>query len=269
MLSRRTIPISTIQTPAPYLGGKRNLAKRLTALIDATPHRTYVEPFVGMGGIFLRRPRRAPAEVINDISGDVINFFRVAQRHPDALITDIAGRLSSRDEFERLRRVDPTTLTDIERAGRFLYLQRLTFGGKIKSRVFGVDKIGSSRFDPRKVIRNLELLRDRLAGVTIERLGYASVIERYDDPRTLFYLDPPYWDCEDDYGAGVFERADFKRLADQLAGIRGRFILSINATDGARVVFSRFHIEDVETTYTVGAGAAKRVGELIVSNFGG
>ncbi|QXT37798.1 DNA adenine methylase [Sphingomonas sanguinis] len=261
--------MSTIQTPAPYLGGKRNLSRRLTALIDATPHRSYIEPFVGMGGIFLKRSSRAPVEVINDISGDVINFFRVAQRHPDALAADIGSRLSSRDEFERLRRVDPETLTDIERAGRFLYLQRLTFGGKIRSRVFGVDKAGSSRFDPRKVLPNLERLHERLAGVTIERLGFASVIERYDDPRALFYLDPPYWDCEDDYGPGVFERADFERLADQLANIRGRFILSINATDGARAVFSRFHVDDVETTYTVGAQGAKRVGELIVSNFGG
>ncbi|KQO51420.1 DNA methyltransferase [Sphingomonas sp. Leaf257] len=258
--------MSSISTPAPYLGGKRNLAKRLTALIGATPHRIYVEPFVGMGGIFLRRSRPAPVEVINDISGDVINFFRVAQRHPDALAQDLRGRLSSREEFERLRRVDPTTLTDIERAGRFLYLQRLTFGGKIRTRTFGVDKTGSSRFDPRKVIPNLERLGSRLAGVTIERLGYAAVIERYDDPRALFYLDPPYWDCEDDYGTGVFERADFERLADQLATIRGRFILSINATDGARAVFSRFDIEDVETTYTVGSGSGKRVRELIISN---
>lgn len=249
------------------MGGKRNLAKRLTALIGATPHRSYIEPFVGMGGVFLRRPAPAPVEVINDISNDVVTFFRVAQRHPDALAAQLSGMLCCRDEFDRMRRIDPTTLTDIERAARFLYLQRLSFGGKVRSRVFGVSKTNPARFDPRKVMPNLERLTARLAGVTIERLGYADVIARYDDPRALFYLDPPYWDCEDDYGVDVFERADFERLADQLAGIRGRFILSINATDGARAVFSRFQIEDVETTYTVSAGAAQRVGELIITNF--
>ncbi len=218
-----------------------------------------------MGGVFLRRLRAAPAEVINDISGDVVTFFRVAQRHPDALDDAVRQQLASRDDFDRLKRVDPTTLTDIERAARFLYLQRLTFGGKVIGRTFGVKREAASRYDHRQLRPFLRRLHDRLAGVTIERLGYASVIERYDDPRTLFYLDPPYWDCEDDYGAGVFERADFERLADQLAGIRGRFILSINATDGARTVFSRFQIEEVETTYTVSAGGGKRVTELIIT----
>ncbi|WP_369386070.1 DNA adenine methylase [Sphingomonas parapaucimobilis] len=258
-----------MNTPAPYLGGKRNLAKRITAMIDATPHRSYVEPFVGMGGIFLRRARPAKAEVINDISGDVVTFFRVAQRHPDALDDTVRQQLASREDFDRLKLVDPTTLTDIERAARFLYLQRLAFGGKVVGRNFGVKREAASRYDHRQLRPFLRKLHDRLAGVTIERLGYASVIERYDDPRTLFYLDPPYWDCEGDYGPGVFERADFERLADRLAGIRGRFILSINATDGARAVFSRFHIEDVDTTYTVSSQATKRVGELIVSNFRG
>lgn len=53
---------------APYIGGKRALAKDLVALIDATPHVLYAEPFVGMGGVFFRRRRRPRKEVINDIS---------------------------------------------------------------------------------------------------------------------------------------------------------------------------------------------------------
>jgi DNA adenine methylase len=82
----------------------------------------------------------------------------------------------------------------------------------------------------------------------------------------LFYLDPPYWGCETDYGQDVFGRADFGELADQLAGIKGRFVLSINDTPGARATFARFHVATAETTYTLGAGAAQRADELIVSN---
>jgi alpha-D-xyloside xylohydrolase len=63
--------VRPVNPPAPYLGGKRNLARRIVALLRDIPHRTYVEPFVGMGGIFLRRDRRPAAEVINDLSGDV------------------------------------------------------------------------------------------------------------------------------------------------------------------------------------------------------
>jgi DNA adenine methylase len=109
-------------------------------------------------------------------------------------------------------------------------------------------------------------LHERLAGVVIEQLPYADVIRRYDGPGTLFYLDPPYWGNEGDYG-DVFTRDDFTALAEQLAGIAGRFILSINDTPGAREVFGGFAFDEVETTYTLATvhGAGKKAGELIVT----
>jgi DNA adenine methylase len=63
--------ITPVRPIAGYVGGKRGLAKRLVALIEEIPHETYAEPFVGMGGVFLRRLTRPPAEVINDWSLDV------------------------------------------------------------------------------------------------------------------------------------------------------------------------------------------------------
>ena len=260
--------VSPVTPVAPYLGGKRNLSRRLCDLIATIPHRAYVEPFVGMGGVFLRRGARPPVEVINDVSADVTTMFRVARRHYEPLVDELAHALSSRDEFERLRRVDPTTLTDIERAARFLILQRLSFGGKVSGRTFGVDRRSPGRLRLANLRADLRRLRDRLERVTIERLPYADVIRRYDAADTLFYLDPPYWGCEADYGEGVFARDDFQRLADQLAAIEGKFVLSINDTPGAREVFGRFAIEGVETTYTlctVTSGGGKRAGELIVT----
>lgn len=120
--------VTPTRTPAGYIGGKRNLAARITALIEQIPHQTYAEVFVGMGGIFLRRRQAAPAEVINDFSGDVANLFRILQRHYVAFMDMLRFQLGSRREFERLQASDPATLTDLERAARFLYLQRLAFG---------------------------------------------------------------------------------------------------------------------------------------------
>ncbi|KTF69770.1 DNA adenine methylase [Sphingomonas sp. HT-1] len=249
---------------APYIGGKRNLAARLVALIATIPHRTYVEPFVGMGGVFLRRPFRAQAEVINDISTDVANLFRILQRHYVPLMDMLRWQLTSRAEFERLVAASPDSMTDLERAARFLYLQRTAFGGKVNGRNFGVSRSTAAGFDVNKLEPALAEIHDRLSCVTIERLPYANVIRRYDSPETLFYLDPPYWGCERDYGDGVFSRADFEQLAEQLAGIAGGFVLSINATPGAREVFGRFDVEDVGTTWTIGAKAPAKVTELIV-----
>ena len=261
--------VTPVNPVAPYLGGKRNLARRLCALIATIPHRTYVEPFVGMGGVFLRRGARPPVEVINDLSTDVTTLFRVARKHHEPLVEELSWLLSSRDEFERQRRVDPSTLTDIERAARFLLLQRLSFGGKVTGRTFGVDHRSPGRLNLPRLRGDLRMLRQRLERVTIERLPYADVIRRYDSPETLFYLDPPYWGCEEDYGEGTFARADFERLADQLATIAGRFVLSINDTPGAREVFRRFEIDGVETTYTLGAahGGGKRAAELVVQGY--
>ena len=252
---------------APYIGGKRNLAKRIIPLLAAMPHQTYVEPFVGMGGIFLRRPWRSAAEVINDISTDVTNLFRILQRHFQHFMDMLKWQITSRAEFERLVAAAPETLTDLERAARFLYLQRVAFGGKVTGRNFGVSVGLPARFDITRLASLLEDVHERLAGVVVERLPYAELIARYDRADTLFYLDPPYWGCEDDYGRQLFERADFARLAKQLAGIRGRFLLSLNDAPEVRRTFARFHLMPVPTTYTICSevGAHGRVGELLIS----
>lgn len=251
---------------APWIGGKRNLAKRLTTLIDGMEGvQLYAEPFVGMGGIFLRRRNRPKAEAINDLNRDVANLFRIVQRHYQPFVEMIRWKLATRADFERLVRTDPETLTDLERAARFLYLARLAFGGRAVNPTFGVSSDRPARFDVTKVVPLLEDVHARLASVTVECLPYAEFIRRYDRPGALFYLDPPYWASEDDYGAGLFERADFERLADQLACIQGRFVLSINDTAETREIFGRFALETVETSYTVAKGKAMRAGELIVT----
>ena len=261
--SQNVTPINPV---APYIGGKRNLARTIVGRIAAIEHRTYVEPFVGMGGVFLRRPERARSEVINDINRDLVTFYRVLQNHYVAFLEHVKFDITSRAAFERLTATDPDTLTDIQRAARFLYLQRTAFGGKPSGRNFGVAPDRPGRFDVTKLGAMLEDLHERMAGVVIECLPYGELIRRYDRPTTLFYLDPPYWGCEAYYGKGRFEREDFKRLAEQLKGIRGNFLLSLNDLPQTRETFRDFHVQAVRTTYTVAKGGGKRVGEIIVSN---
>lgn len=261
--------VSPVRPAAGYQGGKKNLARRICAIIDRTPHDGYAEPFVGMGGIFLRRSTRPKAETINDISGDVATFFRVLQEHYPYFVDMLRWRVASRAEFARLLALPADRLTDLQRAARFLYLQRLAFGGKVDGRTFGVDTRQGARFNIAKLEPVLADIHERLAGVTIEQLPFDRFIARYDRPGMLFYLDPPYFGCEDDYGADVFDRADFARLAEQLRGARGRFLLSINDHPEVRRIFAGFEMAEVETTYTIATahGAGKKVGELIISNF--
>lgn len=256
--------VKPVRPVAPYIGGKRSLAKRLVERIDAIPHDLYAEPFVGMGGVFFRRGRRPRKEVINDISTDVVNLFRLLQRHYQQLLDVLKWQICSRAEFERLVALDASRLTDLERAARFLYLQRTGFGGKVWKPSFGVTRTNPARWDLTKLVPMLEDAHERLCGVDIERMPYGKLITTYDTPGTLFYLDPPYFGCERDYGPGVFSRDDFTVLRCLLEGIEGRFILSINDHPAIRDIFAGFTMEVVELNYRISGGVTPAK-ELIIS----
>ncbi len=262
----RPRPVEPVRPVAPYIGGKRGLAKRIVGIIERIPHKTYAEPFVGMGGVFFRRRLRPRAEVINDINRDIATLFRILQRHYPQFLDTIRYQITSRAEFERLVKTDPDTLTDLERAARFLYLQRTAFGGKVSGKNFGVSPDRPARFNLTQLEPMLEAAHERLAGVVIECLPWQTFIRRYDRPDTLFYCDPPYWGCETDYGRGVFAREDFATLAETLRSIRGRFVLSINDVPEIRNLFAWAHIVEVQTTYTISKERSKRAGELIITS---
>ncbi len=251
---------------APWIGGKRNLAARLAERIAAIPHRTYAEPFVGMGGVFFRRRERARNEVINDLSGEVVNLFRVVKHHPEAYLEALRLQLFSRREFERLLKTDPATLTDVQRAARFYWLQRSNFSGRPGNRSFPAATHHNKSISPNVLLKHVGAAHARLAKVTVENLPYDEFMRRYDKPSTLFYLDPPYWGIETLYGQGLFVRADFTRLAELLAGLKGAFMISLNDRAELRRIFQEFTIETVETIYAAQQrGRNRKVKELLIT----
>jgi DNA adenine methylase len=262
--------VSPVSTATGWIGGKRQLAKRLCPLIEAEPHRVYAEPFVGMGGVFFRRRRAARVEAINDRDRDVATFFRILQRHYQAFMDMLKWQLTSRAEFERLAGTDPERLTDLERAARFLYLQKLSFAAKVAGRTFGIDTHGPARFDTTKLGPILESVHERLSGVTIECLDWRDFLGRWDRPETLFYVDPPYYGTEGYYRA-PFPRADHEALAGLLRGLKGRFILTMNDCPATREIYGGLgRLESAELTYCAGGGGkAKGAREIIVTSCGG
>ena len=252
---------------APYIGGKRNLAKRLCQIIDTHDHKVYAEPFVGMGGVFLRRKARPKAEFINDAGREVYNLFRIIQEHYVAFLDVLRFQITTQANFERLRDVDPSSLTDLQRAARFLYVQRTAFGGRVRSPVFGLSPDRPARFNLTTLEPDIEALHERLAGVTVTCLDFEAFLRRVDRPGTLFYLDPPYWGCERDYGDGVFAREDFERLAAVLKTLKGSFLLSLNDRPEVRELFAWAEMRPVSLKYTITSAGATDAAELLISNF--
>jgi len=260
--------VKQVKPIAPYIGGKLKLAKRLGFLIEQIPHATYAEPFIGMGGVFFRRTQRPKCEVINDRNGEITNLFRILQRHYQPFVDMLKFQICSRAEFDRLKAIDPSTLTDLERAARFLYLQRASFGGKARHRSFGTTITRDCRFNMTKIKPMLEAVHKRLARVTIENLDWADFINRYDRSQTLFYLDPPYFGNENDYGKNLFSRDQFAHLAQRLSSIKGHFILSINDKPQIRELFSSFQIQEATCTYSINRDNKSFITkELIISNY--
>ncbi len=139
--------VNPIRPVAPYLGGKRNLAKTLIRRIEQIEHTTYVEPFAGMGGVFLKRRFAAKCEAFNDWGREIANFFRILQAHYIPFMDRMRFKITSRHAFDRLAKTPPESLTDLQRAARF------------------------------NITRLLDDLHDRLSGVVIECLPYGDAIK--------------------------------------------------------------------------------------------
>lgn len=244
----------------PWIGGKRRLADHLIPRFPR--HQCYVEVFAGGAALYFLRPP-AQVEVINDINGELVNLYRVVQNHLEEFVRQFKWALSSRQVFRWLQGTSPETLTDIQRAARFYYLQHNCFGAKLEGQTFGTATTTPPGLNLLRLEETLSAAHLRLSNTYIEHLDWKACIERYDRPHTLFYLDPPYWETE---GYGVaFPFIEYEEMARALRTIKGRAIVSLNDHPAIRAAFSGFHIETVDIKYTVAGGdrAAARK-ELII-----
>ena len=224
--------VSGVTRPAlRYFGGKWLLADWIIARLP--DHHCYVEPFCGGASVLLRKPP-STVEILNDVSGRVVNFFRVLREEPAELIRQLDLTPMALDEYRECRRNqagDP-----VERARRFFVESWQALAG-----ANGDGRCQGWRRTPdRDVARtlkgavdNLHQVAERLRGVAIDNLDWREVLKRYDSPETLFYVDPPYLPStrnrtcpSDGYGANDLAEDEHPELLDALAGVAGAVVLS-------------------------------------------
>lgn len=256
--------MTRLKSPLAWLGGKSRLADQIIERIPI--HTGYCEVFSGAAWVLFRKPE-SKVEILNDINRELVTLYRCVKHHLPALVEQFKWMLLAREEFDRFMQTPADTLTDIQRAARFYYLSKCAFGARVSRPTFGTCATGAPRLNLLRMEEDLSEAHLRLSRVTIECKPYQDVIARYDRPTTFFYIDPPYWDCEDDYGKNLFSKADFTTLAVQLAGIKGKFILSLNDRPQVREIFGSFNIETVKTRYSVNKGSKDQVGEVLINNY--
>lgn len=250
-----------------YMGGKSLLANTIIPKMPA--HSCYVEVFAGATWLLFKKDEEfSRVEIINDINRDLITLYRVVKHHLEEFIRYFRWILVSRDEFCRFRKQEAETLTDIQRAVRFYYLMKLGYAAKVTDPSFSIATTSRPRLNLLRIEEELSMVHLRLARVYIENRPYEEVLLRFDKPDTFFYIDPPYYGCEDYYGPGIFSREDFERLRDILLDVKGRFMMSINNVDHIQQLFGGFHVEKVKTSYSAAGGhRKKRVEELLIMNY--
>jgi DNA adenine methylase len=248
--------------PLSYIGGKRALANRIIALFPK--HTTYVEAFAG-GAQVLFHKEPSQVEVLNDLDQEIVNFFRVCQQHYEELVRYLSHMVVSRKWHELLKATDPKTLTDIQRAARLQYLLKNSYASLVLKLDYKCHVVQPPGFNPERIPQLIEETHKRLARVQIECLPYEEVLAHYDRPATLFYLDPPYY-ARKLYRYNL-EREDFVKMAELLAGIKGKFVLSLNDLPEVRSLFKRFKMHTVDLHYTAHQIAGRRHSELLIRNF--
>lgn len=228
-----------MRAPFPYYGAKGRLAPLIAGLLGA--HRSYVEPFAGSAAVLFAK-QAAPHEVLNDRHDDVVAFFRVLRDRPDELAR--ACRLTPYSRAEYGLANDPT-LDELEQARRFFIRATQAYnanaGGvdlRRSSWSNGSTRRGSSRaISVRDRADELQAAAERLRGVTIENADALKVLEAYDHPDGVAYVDPPYLattrtSLDDrhkrarDYVHEFAAEADHRALAEVLHALEARVILS-------------------------------------------
>lgn len=245
-----------------WIGGKRLLRK---AILDHFPHDhvgRYIEVFGGAGWVlFAKEQKPGQMEVLNDMDGDLINLYRCVKYHCEAVQSELDWLLFSREQFLDYReQLNSRGLTDIQRAARFFYLVKSSFGCDRNTYATAPKSL-------KRATEYLAKIQERLKNVIIEQKDFADLIKVYDRTEALFYLDPPYTGTEKYYKVS-FTASDHQRLFEILKDIKGRFILSYNDDPDICSLYKDFHIDKITRNNTLSAGNnAKQFGELIITNF--
>jgi DNA adenine methylase len=248
--------------PLAYLGGKNRVARKIISLIPE--HSCYIEPFCGGAQVFFHK-EPSKVELLNDLNEDVMNFLRICQSHYEELVRYLRYCVVSRRWFELFEKMVPETLTDVQRAARFFYLQKTCYGGLIVRRSFVASIQDGSNYNPETVPQLLEKTHQRLLHVQLECLPYQEILRKYDRNYTFFYLDPPYFGRP--HYKFNFEEKDYLELSKRLKRLEGKFLLSINDVPAIRRIFADFEITTMQFAYSAQRNAGRVYQELLISNY--
>jgi DNA adenine methylase len=238
------------------VGGKFKLRKQIVDnyFYPDYENMTYVEPFIGGGSIyFYKKPSKL--EVINDKDKCVTDVFKLFQKYDGKDIEDVINRDWNKEDFEKIKSSKPTN--DFDSGIKELLLSKLSFLSLKR------------QYSPSKNKLSLDIknkYKDRLKDTIILNEDFKDVVKKYDSKNTFFYLDPPY---EKSKGLYTYFNLPIKDIYDVLKNIKGKFLMSYNDSEDAKILFKDYYINYINAKYAEGTkgGHTKKKKEILISNY--
>ena len=268
-----------------WVGGKRQLLAKITPLIPEAFTR-YIEPFTGGGAVFFSLSKRLqdghiPAW-LNDINPELVNAYQIVRDRPDALLADLHTHIHTKDYFLSIRSLDRqvgglSSLTPVQRASRFIYLNRTAFNGLYRVNAKGQFNVPFGRYK-NPAIADADTIYScskALQKVTISCSSFDKLLPQTNEG-DFIYLDPPYIPLNKtsyftSYSQTGFGHTEQQKLADLVRDMdkRGvRFLASNAYVPELNNLYSGFTIIEVQATRAINANKDGRhaISEALITN---
>jgi len=264
--------------PRPFLkwaGGKNRLIPQYQPYFPKS-FNTYYEPFLGGGAVFFHlQPQDA---VLTDINPELINAYCCVRDKVEELIERLQEHQQqhSNEYYYSMRSLTPKT--EIERAARFIYLNRTCFNGLYRENSNGKFNVPIGRYKNPQIC-NPELLRSSssaLQNVNIDVKRFESVLYFANSSDDFVYFDPPYYPVSSTsnftaYSRDFFSKNDQTKLREifvELAGRGVKVMLSNSDCDFIRDLYSQFKIHKISAARSINSNGKKRgnVSEILVAS---
>lgn len=261
--------VATLKTPISYYGGKQTLLRHIKPLVPK--HYTYTEAFIGGGALYFAK-EPSELEVINDVNGSLVNFYRVLKSNFPELKKLINETLHSRrsHEFAQLIYEYGEFFEPEQRAWALWVLSKMSFAAKLDG-TFGYDK---SKNTMAKKVANAkdqftEALSKRLEHTQIEQTDALRIIRSRDTENTFHFIDPPYVGTDCGHYSGTYNLMDFHNLLELLTGLKGKFMLTMFPHEMLNKYIKKYGwvVHEVERTISASRTKRRKQIELIVCNY--
>lgn len=262
-----------------WVGGKRQLMFELLKNMPKNYNR-YFEPFIGGGALFFElKPTNA---YISDMNEELINLYNVVKNDVYELIEELKKHEISKEYFTNIRNIDRTKeykkWSDIQKASRFIYLNRTCFNGMYRVNSKGEFNVPFGNYKNPRIIDESNLINcSKLLQKTNIRTADFSEILKFVKKGDFIYFDPPYVPLNETSSFTSYTKDGFdidmqfklREVCDELDSMGAKFMLSNSDTKFVNELYENYNIKKVFASRQINANPNGRgkITEVLVKNY--